>query len=185
MVESSSNQSDVTKGAVAGIIGGLVGTYAMSEFQGWWSRAVRGEQPQSSGGEHDARDWQEIDEETNANELVAQTLARATIGRPLHREELGVAAPAVHYTFGAMLGGFYGALAERTPTVRAWSGAAYGTAVWAAADEVAIPVLGLSDSTSEQPFERHLHSFAAHLVFGVTAELVRRGVRAAMNARAG
>jgi hypothetical protein len=185
MIENGYYQSDVTKGAVAGIIGGLVGTYAMSEFQGWWSRAIRGEQPQSSAGEHDARDWQEIEEGENANELAAQTMAGATIGRPLDREELSVAAPAVHYAFGAMVGGFYGALAENAPSVRALSGAAYGTTVWAAADEIAVPVLGLSDPTHNQPFERHFHSFAAHIVFGVTTELVRRGVRAAMEYRAG
>ncbi|HEY7169899.1 MAG TPA: DUF1440 domain-containing protein [Vicinamibacterales bacterium] len=184
MYETYDHESDVTKGAVAGIIGGLVGTYAMSEFQGWWSRAVRGEQPQSSGGDHDARDWQELAEDANANELAAQTAARVTIGRPLDREELSVAAPAVHYTFGAMLGGFYGAMAENTPGVRALSGAAYGSAVWAAADEIAMPALGLSNPGDVQPFARHFHSFAAHIVFGVTTELVRRGVRAALDYRA-
>lgn len=183
MVENGQYESDVTKGAVAGIIGGLVATYAMSEFQGWWSRVVRGEQPQSSAGAHDARDWQELEEGANANELAAQAVARTTIGRPLERQELSLAAPAVHYTFGGMVGGLYGALAETAPSVRALSGAAYGTAVWAAADEIAMPVLGLSDRTDRQPFERHFHSFAAHIVFGVTSELVRRAVRAALRDR--
>jgi putative membrane protein len=180
MRENGTRRPDVAKGIVAGVIGGLAGTFAMSEFQGWWSRAVRGVQPQSAAGEHDARDWQELEEGANANEIAAQTVARAAIGRPLDREELSVAAPAVHYTFGAVAGGFYGALAENAPAARALSGAAYGTTVWAAADEIAMPVLGLSDRTDEQPFERHLHSFAAHIVFGVTTELVRRGVRAAL-----
>jgi putative membrane protein len=184
MNQNGNHQSDAAKGAVAGIIGGLAGTFAMSEFQGWWSRAIRGVQPQSSAGEHDARDWQELEEGTNANELTAQTLAKATIGRSLDQRELSVAAPAVHYTFGALMGGFYGAMAENAPGVRALSGAAYGTAVWAAADEIAMPVLGLSDRTDKQPFERHFHSFAAHIVFGVTTELVRRGVRAAFDHRA-
>jgi putative membrane protein len=61
------------------------------------------------------------------------------------------------------------------------SGAAYGTAVWAGADEIAMPALGLSAPTDQQPFERHFHSFAAHIVYGVTTELVRRGVRAALH----
>ena len=79
--------------------------------------------------------------------------------------------------FGSVMGGFYGALAENAPAARALSGAAYGTAVWAGADEIAMPALGLSDRTDLQPFERHVHSFAAHIVYGVTTELVRRGVR--------
>ena len=180
MRENGTHRPDLAKGVVAGVIGGLVGTFAMSEFQGWWSRAVRGVQPQSAAGKHDARDWQEIEEGANANEIAAQTVARAAIGRPLDREELSVAASAVHYTFGAMVGGFYGALAENAPAARALSGAAYGTTVWAAADEIAMPVLGLSERTDEQPLERHFHSFAAHIVFGVATELVRRGVRAVL-----
>jgi hypothetical protein len=180
MRDDDMHEPDVAKGAIAGLVGGLAGTFVMSEFQGWWSRAVRGEQPQSSGGHHDARDWQELHEGKNANEITAQALARTAIGRPLDRSELSIAAPAVHYTFGALVGGFYGAMAENTPTVRALSGAAYGTAVWAAADEIAMPVLGLSERTDQQPFERHFHAFAAHLVFGVATELVRRGVRAAL-----
>ena len=101
MRENGTHEPDLAKGVVAGIIGGLAGTFAMSEFQGWWSRAVRGVQPQSAAGEHDARDWQELQEGTNANEIAAQTVARVTIGRPFNREELSVAAPAMHYAFGA------------------------------------------------------------------------------------
>jgi uncharacterized membrane protein YagU involved in acid resistance len=43
-----------------------------------------------------------------------------------------------------------------------------------------MPLLGLSERTDVQPLDRHVHSFAAHIVFGVTTELVRRGVRAAL-----
>jgi putative membrane protein len=152
----------------------------MSEFQRWWSRAVRGQQPQSSAGAHDARDWQELDEDQNANEIVAQTIARTAIGRPLEGRELQVAASAVHYAFGAVIGGLYGVLAERFRAARALAGAGYGSAVWAAADEVAMPALGLSEPTPNQSFERHLHSFAAHIVYGVATELVRRTTRAAL-----
>jgi uncharacterized membrane protein YagU involved in acid resistance len=60
------------------------------------------------------------------------------------------------------------------------NGAAFGTSVWAAADEVAMPALGLSGPTTERPTEMHWQSFASHVVFGVTAETVRRGVRAAL-----
>jgi hypothetical protein len=177
MRENSVDQPNVAKGVVAGVIGGLVGTFAMSEFQGWWSRVARDGEPQSAAGRHDARDWQEIHEGENANEIVAQKVAETTIGRRLDQEELAVGAPAVHYMFGSVIGGFYGALAENAPAARALSGAAYGTAVWAGADEIAMPALGLSDRTDKQPFDRHVHSFAAHIVYGVTTELVRRGVR--------
>jgi hypothetical protein len=171
---------DVRKGAFAGFVGGLVGTLVMNEFQAWWTRQARGRQPQSAAGKHDARDWQELEEGRNSNEVAAQKVAGSTLGRRLDRDELAVAAPVIHFAFGATAGAFYGAMAEHTPSARALSGAAFGTAVWGAADEVAMPLLGLSDRTDEQSFARHFHSFAAHIVFGVTTELVRRGVRAAL-----
>jgi uncharacterized protein DUF1440 len=173
----------IAKGALAGAIGGVAGTWAMSEFQGWWSRAVHGREPQSAAGRHDARDWQEFAEGQNANELAAQTIAAGAINRPLTRSELAPAAAAVHYTFGAVMGGLYGALWEVSPRTRRAGGTAFGTAVWALADEVAVPLTGLSRPTIDQPPERHAHAFAAHIVFGVTAEMVRRGVRAALNGR--
>lgn len=46
-----------------------------------------------------------------------------------------------------------------------------------AAGEIAMPVLGLS-SEDEYPTDAHLQSFVAHVAFGITAEFVRRGVRA-------
>jgi hypothetical protein len=91
-------------GIFAGAIGGLVGTWAMSEAQRGWTRAVGGDVPESAAGKHDARDWQERHEPQNSNELAAQALTRHLIGRSLTREELPVAAAAMHYGFGAAVG---------------------------------------------------------------------------------
>lgn len=173
--------STIAKGVIAGAVGGLAGTWAMSEFQRWWSRAFYDAEPESAAGRHDARDWQELAEGQNANELAAQAIAERTIDRPLTRRELPAAAAAVHYTFGTVMGALYGTLAEVSPRTRAATGTGFGTAVWALADEVAIPLAGLSRPTTEHPPGRHAHAFAAHVVFGVTTEMVRRGVRALLN----
>jgi uncharacterized membrane protein YagU involved in acid resistance len=170
----------VRAGVVAGIIGGIVATYVKDHVQAWWSKAVDGYESNSAGGRHDSRDWQERYEEENANELAAQAIAERTIDRDLTRDELQVAAPLLHYTFGASMGAIYGGLAEKADEVPLMSGAGFGTALWVAADEVAMPLLGLSKRKGELPFEAHAQSFAAHLVFGLTTELVRRGVRALM-----
>jgi putative membrane protein len=171
---------DRLKGALAGIVGGLAGTYAMSEFQGLWSRVVDGYESRSAGGRHDARDWQERSEDDNANEAVAQAIAKYTVGRTLDRDALAIAAPAVHYAFGSAVAACYGAAAEATPEVRAGAGAGLGIALWAAADEVAMPLLGLSEPTSDRAAELHLQAFAAHVVYGLTTEAVRRVVRRAL-----
>lgn len=177
------NTTRIVKGAFAGALGGLAGTYAMNHFQRWWSHTVHGVEPVSAAGRHDARDWQELAEGQNSNEIAAQTTAVHTIGRPLDRGELKVGATAVHFGFGAAMGGLYGALYEISPATRKMGGAAFGTTVWAAADEMAMPMLGLSGPTTQRAPERHVHAFAAHIVFGVTTEIVRRGVRALLNGK--
>jgi putative membrane protein len=169
--------TSVPKGVVAGIVGGLAATWAMSEAQAWWTRAVHGAEPQSAAGRHDARDWQERTEGQNANELAAAAVGETLLDRPLRRQELAVGAAAMHYSFGSAVGALYGALAEVSPPIKTGMGTGYGSLVWAGADELGMPVLGLSGPTSERPAEAHAQSLAAHLVFGLTLEIVRRGVR--------
>ena len=59
------------KGILAGAAGGLVGTWAMSHAQRLWTKAADTRVPESAGGKHDARDWQERSEHQNSNELAA------------------------------------------------------------------------------------------------------------------
>ena len=176
LVREDSTQQTVHQGMIAGAIGGLVGTWAMSEAQRLWTRVVDGDAPQSAGGRHDARDWQERSEHQNSNELAAQALAPYLVGRRLTQQELRFAAPLIHYGFGTALGAIYGAYAARRHGEG--SGTGFGTTVWLAADEIAMPLLGLSDSTARRPIEMHLQSLAAHLVYGVATEMTRRVVRA-------
>ena len=165
----------MSNGIVVGAVAGLVGTWAMSEAQRLWTYAVDGDAPESAGGRHDARDWQERSEHQNSNELAAQAIARYVLRRSLTRQELRVAAPLLHYLFGAAMGAVYGVYAQRrqVPT----SGAGFGATVWLVADEMAMPLLGLSNSTARRPLEMHLQSLAAHLVFGAATETARRSLQ--------
>jgi uncharacterized membrane protein YagU involved in acid resistance len=54
---------------------------------------------------------------------------------------------------------------------------AWGGVVWAAADEVAMPLLGLAQRAGTYPVEAHLQSLSAHLVYGITTELAHRLLR--------
>jgi len=165
------------KGIVAGAIGGIAGTWAMNYAQRLWTRAMGEEPPPSAAGKHDARDWQERSEHQNANEIAADTLAFPIVRRRLTRDELGVAAAVIHYTFGAAVGALYGAVVERSRRDRTRSGAGLGTTLWITADEIAMPVLGLSGPTTRRPVDMHLQSFVSHLVYGAVAERVRSRVR--------
>jgi uncharacterized protein DUF1440 len=166
------------KNAVAGAVGGLAGTLAMNYAQRLWTLVVDRNAPASAAGPHDARDWQERTEDQNSNELAAQVLACATINRRLSDRELSIAAPIIHFSFGAAVAAMYGAYLNPGPRNRP-SGVALGSALWLAADEIAMPRLGLSRPTMQRPLEKHCQSFVAHLVYGIVAERVRHATRRA------
>jgi len=174
------SSEDVLKGAVAGLVAGLAAAWVMNQFQAAWSTAAkRMSPPDDDERRRGGPPQQQID--PNATAMVAQAIAKRTIARSLTKEELGIAGPAVHYAFGGSIGALYGALAEAAPArPTAATGAAYGTLVWIAGDEVAVPLLGLSKPDSAYPLEAHAQAWASHIVYGVTTELVRRGVRRLM-----
>jgi hypothetical protein len=74
------------------------------------------------------------------------------VGMGRGRQELRLAAPLTHYLFGAAMGAAYGAYAHRRPVPT--SGAVFGTTVWLAADEIAMPLLGHLHSTARRPGNR-------------------------------
>jgi len=142
----------------------------MSQFQAFVSRATaRSDRPSA-------------DVDADATQKLAQKIAGYTVDRRLTPEEARVAAPVVHYAYGAFAGAVYGAMAERSAAIRSLSGAAYGTLLWAAGDEIAVPLFGLSPPSTEFPASVHAQALAAHIVYGVTTELVRRGVVTLMQA---
>ena len=142
------DHSDAAKGILAGIVGGLAGSFLMSRVQQRGPKVAKSSGDESSGDEFNsaARD--------------------------------ALTAPFVHYAFGAAMGAMYGYYVETTGHRGLKTGARFGMSVWAAADEAASPALGLA--AVERPAEVHAESFASHVVFGVTTEVVRRGVRAVL-----
>jgi hypothetical protein len=163
------------KSAAAGAIAGLAGTLAMNYAQRLWTKAADDSLPESAAGPHDARDWQERTEHQNSNELAAQALA-SLVGRRLTERQLAIAAPIVHFTFGAAVGALYGSMVASRDRHR--TGIGLGTMLWLTADEIAMPLLGLSRSTLERPLEMHAQSLAAHCVYGIVTERVRQQIAA-------
>ena len=180
VIARSTGRNNAFKGVVAGLAGGLVGSWTMNRFQAVVSRATADSPPGDHSKDEPSADRPSRPEDEDATHRVAQALAERTIDRRLSKDELQVAGPVVHYTYGTLMGGLYGALAERSRAVRSLAGTAYGATLWAAGDEVAVPLFGLSRPSTEYPVSTHAQAFAAHIVYGVTTELVRRGLRAAL-----
>jgi putative membrane protein len=173
------NERSAWKGLLAGAAGGLVGTIAMTQFQKAWQKAsekrrfgdIRQEES-SARGKSSAQD-------ETATMKAAGKLARAA-GRELTREERRQVSPWVHYGFGAAMGALYGMAMETSPRgVRAqripFFGSLFGSALFLGADEMAVPALGLS-GVAQSP-SSHLYGWASHMVYGLTAEFLRRQIR--------
>lgn len=175
------HDASIWKGMVAGLAGGLVASWTMNQFQAAWTRIAEGSekshgaqsmQPsQGSNGEQDTA------EQDDATVKTAKAISKNVFGHELQESEKEPAGAAVHYAFGTMTGGLYGALAEVTPQVTTGTGVPFGAAFWLLADEITVPLLGLSKGPTEYPPSTHVYALASHLVYGVTAELSRRAVR--------
>jgi putative membrane protein len=111
---------------------------------------------------------------------AADAVVNLTTGQYLSREQKEKAGPVVHYTFGGLMGALYGGAAEYWPSARAGFGTTFASALFTGADLIAVPALQLGPPADEQPGSAFATPFSAHLVYGVTTELVRRIVRSAM-----
>ena len=169
----------LAKGLVAGVVSGLLGTIMMTEFQNAWSKASKalkeGNTRKGEAGESKKQNEQEKEDSTmKAAERIAELA-----GRPLSDEQKRRFGPVVHYSFGALQGGLYGGVREMTGSSGVILPALlFGSVLFAAADEIAVPALGLSGKPSEYPLSAHLYGLASHLVYGVSTEMFRRGLRA-------
>jgi hypothetical protein len=144
--------------AVAGALGGLLGSWTMNQFQAGMVKLQK-PQPKPQG--------------EPATVKVAEGISQATMGHHLTPREKKQAEPLVHYGVGTLVGAVYGAMAAKVPVTKAGSGTVYGAAVWLVADEIGVPMAGLSKPPQQVPVEKHLEALASHLVYGLTVEGVR------------
>jgi hypothetical protein len=177
-------QENVWKGAAAGLVAGLAATYVMTQFQELsgklekkLKKADHSRHPQHSAKRGKGESTEGEGKGEDATVKAASAIARGLFHHQLTQKEKKVAGPAVHYSFGALTGAVYGALAEAVPEVTLGAGAPFGTVVWLGADEITVPAVGLSGPPWESPPSVHARALGAHLVYGMATEGVRRLVR--------
>ncbi len=159
---------NIAKGAAAGLIGGLVASFVMNEFQSLWTK-VSSEQKQQTG-----------EEQEPSTVKAAEAISETVLDRKLTKGEKAYAGPAVHYAMGGTSGAIYGAVSEMMPTATLGAGLPFGAAVWVVADDIVVPALGLSKPVTEYPLSIHAYALASHFVYGLTTEAVRGAVRKAL-----
>lgn len=161
---------DVIKGLAAGLIGGLIGTIVMTQYQ-----SVVTQIGKAASGNNKKEEKKE--EGDNATVKTAKAISENVLDHKLQKSEKEQAGNAVHYVFGTTVGALYGAATELIPASATGYGLPFGTALFIGADEVAVPALGLSEPPTEIPMSTHAYGLSSHLIYGLTAEFVRRAVR--------
>ena len=171
----SKQNSNLWKGVAAGAIGGIVASWAMDEFQAAWMRVAA-----TRRSENGAKETGKSHEQEPATVKAAEKVSQKLFGHRLENSEKEWAGNAVHYATGGTSGAVYGLTAELTPRVTTAAGVPFGTAVWLAIDEGAVPLLGLSNGPTKYPISTHVYALASHFVYGLTTEVVRRALRSSI-----
>jgi hypothetical protein len=159
----------VWKAAVAGAAAGIAASWVMTRFQVLMSgRGLSGSENPQSNKPVEGRD--------DAAMKAANETSKALLDRELTPEEKAeVGGPLAHYALGAAAGAFYGMLRE---TQHAPGGAAFGAELWVVADQLGLPMVGLSPWPLEAyPASTNAQHFFAHLVYGLTTAGVYSVVR--------
>ena len=171
-------QESVSKGLTSGLVAGLMGTLAMSQFQTVVNAIV---EKRGNASRKDHQGDQKSASATTGDEpatiKAATAIAENVFHHDLTKREEEIFGQALHYATGAGSGAIYGAVAEYFPQASMATGVAFGTAVWLIADELLIPALGLAKSPTRYPLSTHVYSLSAHLVFGLSTEAARRKFR--------
>ena len=149
----TNRERSILKGAIAGMIGGLVGAGAKMLVEKIFPPRVQGQTP------------------------PPVVLAEQVAGRSLPEGQKRVATQGIHWGFGAAAGAVYGAMVEVEPSLGAWKGAAFGVALNKITHESLLPKLGLTAPKDEQPAQERISEWVSHAVYGIFTDAVRRGIR--------
>jgi putative membrane protein len=181
MSSQSCASTHILRGALAGVIGGVVASWAMNQFQA--ATAKNAPAKPSASGEGDRQvsrsssQRQQQDGGDDATVKTAQAISRKLFDHDLTACEKKLAGPAVHYGYGALVGGLYGTLAEIWPVVSAGLGIPYAFALFVLGDEAAVPALGLGPPPTQVPVRSHADYLAVHILYGIVLDVVRRVAR--------
>jgi uncharacterized membrane protein YagU involved in acid resistance len=146
-----------------GLAGGLAATFAMTQAQRAVQKAQKGNQPEPPRSEEEKQ--KEINEQSTVK--LADKVSRSVADREIPQEQKQIAGNAVHYTFGTLMGGAYGALASTLDDAPLGTGVLFGVGLWLAADEFVLPQLGLSKPPRERDLKEHAYEASAHALYGL------------------
>lgn len=169
------SRPSIWKGAVAGLAGGLVGTVVKSQVEPvLQDLGERLFPPSHAEKEHPGADVQGHPDRMPPSKLAQEATDEA--GVTLSRDEKLEAQDAIHWAFGTAAGVAYGVLAE-VADAEVGFGLPASVALFTGTHGTTLPALGLQADVDQLPRAWWVWELGSHLVYGVTVDLVRRGVR--------
>lgn len=177
-MDRSSSRPSLWKGAVAGLAGGLVGTFVKSQAEPRLQRLGETLFPPTPA----EKERRGADVTGHPDRMPPATLAQevaSQAGVMLSRDETLEAQAALHWAFGTSAGVAYGVLAEVTGA-DAGFGMPAAAVLFAATHGSTLPAVGLQAPPARLPAAWWVWELGSHLVYGLTADLVRRGTRRAL-----
>jgi hypothetical protein len=153
-----------------GVIGGLAGLAAMEVAQ-WLTRPfVKKPKPRGTNVFASERTISPLGTHHEPDEDATNALARIgyekIAGQPPSPAVKRALALAIHIGYGLAWAGVVG-LALVRPRHTVGAGALFGATLWLGGDEIAAPLLGLSDKPTAYHPTQHLQSLIAHLGYGI------------------
>ena len=115
--------------------------------------------------------------------VLADRVARRLGYGPLDRATKLRIQNVIHYSFGALFGSAYGALADAFPAATAGMGTAAGAGLYLGSHGSTLPLLGIQAPPWRLPRAAFVWEFTSHLLFGAALEIGRRGMRGALATR--
>lgn len=180
-------------GLLRGALGGVAGLVAMRLF----FEAIKA-MPNGSEASKDAAEPSDerIERHTELDDISVvgehsreDEPATETVGRLAHQAATGDApsqnrkaalGQAVHWGYGVLIGGAYGATRTRAHAPDLPAGLGFGTALWVFGDEIAVPMLGLEEGPTAHRWSDHARALGAHLAYGAATASATQALKRVM-----
>lgn len=151
--EKDSFPSNTSRGIISGFIGGLAGSAVKSVVERFLH--VR-----------------KIDQRS-AQIKVMDSFSKKLVGSPIKLENEAIVEQLVNVPLGGTVGAIYGYGKRDKTDANMFDGAMLGVTTWATTHETSLPLLGLEKSPEKIPLKTQASELLAHVVFGLTTEVVR------------
>ncbi len=181
------------EGFLLGVVGANIGLAAMTIYQNYAAKPIFDASPEADKNPSGSLDSisvvgkQHEDGESSTAAVGRLALEKTTGDGPKNDAMATALSYGVHWGFGMLMGGVYGSLRSgKGPAADLGVGLAFGAGLWALADEVIVPMLGLQEGPTKASKTQHGNRLAAHLLYGAGLALGTQAITHVWrNARSG